>query len=468
MRSINRYKRRAGPALVLALIFSCSSLLLPACAEENGGPTGPAPPGAVTVTATTSANTVTVSWSAASGANSYVVSLAGGTETLGKTVGVSTHEVIFTEDDGLADGVTYTVTVMSVSAGVETPSTNSPTVTTNYFPWDEYFPMSLHETGQGKLTFYGTANNGLELYTEVAYSELSCQGCHSQASGMPPVSGRGCERCHDTPSPQLGAVVDASLGGVCGGCHGRQMAEAITHGYSDVHRDAGMDCMSCHTLEDVMGDGTEYTSMLEPGAIDAACGECHDMPASHDPHNGKLDCGSCHIQSVVSCDNCHFDTEVAGGGKVAYGQFVDWVLLLNRNGKVTVGNTQSLKWGNTASDPDTTTFVAMAPYYAHTITADGRSCGDCHNNAAVLDWADDGVMDVVTWDAMAGRLTHATGVIPVPPNYLTGLRFDFVDQATPAQGGPSGPWKFLETGPDTIQILFGEALTAAQMDALQF
>ena len=49
-----------------------------------------------------------------------------------------------------------------------------------------------------------------------------------------------------------------------------------------------------------MGDGTNYDSMLEPGAIDAACENCHDMPASHDPHGGKLDCGSCHIQSIVS------------------------------------------------------------------------------------------------------------------------------------------------------------------------
>ncbi|MCK5447142.1 MAG: hypothetical protein KAJ43_03320, partial [Gemmatimonadetes bacterium] len=124
-------------------------------------------------------------------------------------------------------------------------------------------------------------------------------------------------------------------------------------------------------------------------------------------------------------------------------------------------------WGNNANDPDGKTFIGMAPYYAHTITADGRSCGDCHNNEAVLDWAEDGVIDVVTWDAMTKRLNHMTGVIPVPPNYLGGLRFDFVDQATPAMRGPGGPWEFLETGPDSIHILFGEPLTQAQMDDLQ-
>ena len=152
---------------------------------------------------------------------------------------------------------------------------------------------------------------------------------------------------------------------------------------------------------------------------------------------------------------------------IPYGQFVDWVFLLNRNGQVTTGNFQSLKWGNKANDPDGKTFIGMAPYYAHTITADGRSCGDCHNNAAVQDWAADGVIDVVTWDAMAGSLNHMTGVIPVPPDYLEGLRFDFVDQATPAQGGPGGPWQFLEAGPDSIHILYGEPLTESQMDDLQ-
>ena len=460
---------RIAQALVLAVILPLA--FLPACSSNdngNGPPTGPDAPGAATVTATVNVDTVRLSWSTSSGATSYVASLEAGTDVLDQTVTAPTTQVVFTEVHGIEDGVTYTAGVLSINAEGQTPSTNSPTVTTNYFPWDEYFPTSLHETGHGKKTFYDEVPNaGFERFTGVAYGELSCQGCHSQASGMPPVNGRGCERCHDTPDPQLGAEVDASLTGVCAGCHGRQVAEAITHGYSDVHRDAGMDCMACHTLEDVMGDGTNYDSMLEPGAIDAACEDCHDMPASHDPHGGKLDCGSCHIQSIVNCYNCHFDTEVAGGGKIAYGQFVDWVFLLNRNGKVTTGNFQSLKWGNNANDPDGKTFIGMAPFYAHTITADGRSCGDCHNNEAVLDWADDGVIDVVTWDAMTKRLNHMTGVIPVPPNYLGGLRFDFVDQATPAMGGPGGPWEFLETGPDSIHILFGEPLTQAQMDDLQ-
>jgi len=74
---------------------------------------------------------------------------------------------------------------------------------------------------------------------------------------------------------------------------------------------------------------------------------------------------------------------------------------------------------------------------------------------------------LLTWDAMTKRLNHMTGVIPVPPNYLEGLRFDFVDQATPAMGGPGGPWEFLETGPDSVHILFGEPLAQAQMDDLQ-
>jgi hypothetical protein len=56
---------------------------------------------------------------------------------------------------------------------------------------------------------------------------------------------------------------------VCNGCHSRQGLEKSL--YSDVHRDMGFDCMACHTLEDVMGDGTEYLSLQDIGAIDSEC-----------------------------------------------------------------------------------------------------------------------------------------------------------------------------------------------------
>ena len=53
-------------------------------------------------------------------------------------------------------------------------------------------------------------------------------------------------------------------------------------------------------------------------------------------------------------------------------------------------------------------------------------------------------------------------MVPVPPDYQTALRFDFVDLDRP--GGKV--WSFLESGPDRIQMLFGESLTDSQMEKL--
>jgi hypothetical protein len=158
---------------------------------------------------------------------------------------------------------------------------------------------------------------------------------------------------------------------------------------------------------------------------------------------------------VVSCYNCHFETELQLDQKVAYGQFRDWVFLMNRNGKVHAANFQAVKHGDH-------TFVALAPFYAHTVSRKARGCLDCHGSAAVGDYLEDGVIDVVWWDEATGTLDHVEGVVPVPPDYGTALRFDFVDLDRP--GGTI--WSFLESGPDNIQILFGEPLSDAQMERL--
>ena len=418
----------------------------------------PTAPGAPQVTASTADTSVTVSWLQVTGASSYRTALDDGTDTLPMTPAAGEVQVVYYPADGIEDDVTYTVYVYAINDVGETPNASPPTVLTNYFPWDENFEISLHATGTGKMTWYDeTPNEGFEKYTGVVYDDLSCKGCHE------PATTGGCEACHDTANPTFGAQVDATLTGACGACHGRQKAEAIVHGYSDHHRDdLGYDCMDCHTLEDVMGDGNSYASMLDDGAIDASCDDCHTTLATntaHTIHSATVDCSACHIQSVVTCYNCHFETELQLDTKKAYGQFKDWLFLVNFRGKVHAANFQSVKIG---AGPDGQTFIAMAPFYAHTVEASVRSCGDCHQNAAVTDYFADGVIDVVTWNAGSSSLEYMTGVIPVPPDPITAMRFDFVDLDVP--GGTT--WDFLETGPDTLHMVYGTPLTAAQMTKL--
>ncbi len=197
--------------------------------------------------------------------------------------------------------MTYTAVVFALNADGETASTGAPQVLTNFFDWDEHYLTSLHATGMGKQTFYNvTPNNGFERFTGQPYSNLACKNCHD------PSATGACGSCHKDANgdpvadPTLGATVDASLTGSCGNCHGRQKAEALVQGYTDVHRDAGFDCMDCHSLEDVHGDGTMYASLLDDGAIDTRCEDCHTSLASnayHNNHSTTVDCSACHMQS---------------------------------------------------------------------------------------------------------------------------------------------------------------------------
>lgn len=442
----NSGSRRGLLALSLA-----AGVLVAACSDDDPDPvlSPPAPPGAVlSLEATTRGDTVKLTWLGAAGAASYRAELAGG-----PSKDASGLEAVFTRADGLQDGTTYTATVVAIGAGGETPGAQVK-VKTNFFPWDENFATSLHATGQGKQTYYNASPNaGLQVYTGIDYDELQCKTCH-----LPQFTG-GCKACHATDAPQLGATVDASLSGACGKCHSRQKAEAAN--YTDVHRSAGMQCMDCHTMEDLHGDGTSHASMLESDAIDPKCENCHKQVENHlfhSSHADDMDCAVCHTQSVVTCYNCHFETEVFAKKKIPYGQFKDWNFLINRDGKIHLANFQSVKWQDK-------TVIGWGPFYAHTISRNAvKSCGDCHDNPAVAKWFEDGAIDVVTWNESTQKLTHRTGFIPVPPNYdAGGMLFDFVDLDKPA----GSVWSFLERGPDRAHMPYGTPLTRAQMEKLR-
>jgi len=413
-----------------------------------------------------------VEWTGVEGAENYAASLTSdGNDPIADVFPASESSAdMCAEFYDIMDGVTYTAVVGAVF-GTETELSNTMSYMTDFFPWDDYFETSLHVTGAGKPFYYDISPNlGFERYTGIPYTDLACQGCHAVDSGFPgPATGKTCDRCHDTTDPQLGDEVDDSLAGPCGVCHGRQNLEAAN--YDDVHVTAGMGCMACHSLEDVHGDGTVYRTMIEDGAIDAECEHCHD-PAAHPAtmHAQTMDvyCTACHAASLVTCNNCHFDSEVNDHVKIFKGPpAMDWLFLLNRTRHtleyVTVGNYQSVIW------QDTSTLVAFGPYTPHTImpAADARSCNDCHNNAgdieAIEEYNANGTIQIVSFDAEL-NLIHPMGVVPFPEDYLTSYLFDWVSltQLDPPI------WVAVPTGTDTIQILpeFVRPLDTGQMSDL--
>ncbi len=408
----------------LPALVTCVLAILVASACERVPP-----PSAFSIMAATFPDSVKLEWQAQTGVDSFRVELAG-EQTLTKWL-AGGDEIV----------------------GGETRSDESPTVTANGFPWDEWFPTSLHATGQGLQTFYSAANGGLEQFAGVPYSELACKNCHE-----PSLTG-GCASCHDTPTPGPGAQVDDGVaeGQACAGCHGRQASE-VDAGLSDVHRDAGMTCMDCHTLEDVMGDGHGYSSLLERGAIHTECADCHTpVPANryHDWHAVAVDCSTCHMQGMITCYNCHYQSTLPEGESQLLKQVTNWIFLVNREGKIHPANMHSLVYeGNK--------LLIVAPGYGHTIARNAISgCDDCHGNAHILDLAEDSLLVVAEFDA-EGDVNTAAGLIPVPFNYETALVFDFV-----VYDAETETWSLLARGQDTTQLMFAEPLSGEQLEKLK-
>ncbi len=322
---------------------------------------------------------------------------------------------------------------------------------------------SLHTMRKGMETWYVAENGGFEGLTGVPYDELACKDCHR--SDQPNWEAPNCKDCHETNDPETEQET-------CLKCHGRQAAEINTHQLTDVHRDAGMGCVDCHDFDDIHDDGVEYDSMFDPGTMDAKCEDCHtSVPDNsyHGLHDGTVDCSACHTQTVVSCYNCHFDSEVAGKGKVAYGQFKDWKFLLNRDGKAYPGNIQALKFGKIEDGTDAT-FVVIAPYYSHSVARKAVDCDDCHGSELLNEYLSTGMIQVVKWNTGTRKLEQATGIIPVPPDYETALQFDFVDWDGVTRDQDDKPvWTFFKSTTDAFHMIekYGAPLTNAQINALK-
>jgi len=312
---------------------------------------------------------------------------------------------------------------------------------------EPFFSSSFHYTTRGMAYWYNKANGGIETITKIPYSKLPCYNCHVSS----------CDTCHKTTiNDKLAYSTEVARNQeICLGCHAREasiqkMDKAAKQ--EDVHSAKGMECMDCHTAREMHGDGIEYKSMKQIGAMDANCEKCHPSVApsiSHKVHRDKIDCKSCHVRHVVSCSNCHIETLIKEGKKVAI-PLSGWVFLMNYNGKVTSANMQ------TFVVPDNKTFLMFAPQNSHSIMKEGRKCDDCHGTENVkrvregklsLIWLENGVVK------------NVKGVIPV----VDGVIYD-----STYQNYKDGKWIPIAnpSSPVIHYAAFGEPLSKEQLKKL--
>jgi len=303
-------------------------------------------------------------------------------------------------------------------------------------------PNSLHGTANGMRWWYEQPG-GFGALSGVDYDATGCNDCHAQTTT--------CGDCHFNEDGTGG--INQPEG--CKSCHGRIGAENVLQ-LSDLHiAEKGMVCSDCHSYAEAHGTGADAPpdSMFAEGGLTTECVDCHtelpDVP-EHTRHGTQFDCDTCHVQSVVTCYNSHFQTLLDSHEKKAAATFKDFVILMNGpDGKVRTGSYQSVVY-------EDKTFVAFGPYHAHTITAQGRHCLDCHSSDRIDELNDTGHIAMTWWDSDAGQLQHATGVIPFVPDLFTWQFVDLVD----------GEWAPSSTDLTQYQNEFCTPLTEEQLSAL--
>jgi hypothetical protein len=311
-----------------------------------------------------------------------------------------------------------------------------------------FFLKSLHFTAKGMEFWYSKEKGGLELISGIPYSKLKCQNCHVS----------GCDRCHRTEKGKRLSYTNkaAQNQDMCLKCHAREQAMMridLRLKQEDVHLAKGMSCSDCHSKREMHGDGTQYTSLKEPGAMDTNCEKCHNaikQSDAHTVHEGKLDCKACHVRHVVSCTNCHFDHMVKTGKRKAI-PVDSWVFLMNYKGKVSSASMQTF-----LVRPNKT-FLMFAPHMSHSIMKEGRKCDDCHGAKSVQQVIKEKKLKL-TW-MEGGKVTNLKGVIPV----AQGVKYEcaYLDLK-------DGKWEPVKNPaePKVQFAAFGEPLTKEQLEAL--
>ncbi len=314
-------------------------------------------------------------------------------------------------------------------------------------PKETAIATSLHGTAAGMEYFYSDDQGGFEAVSEIPFDDLSCRNCHVEPTQ--------CIICHTNAgiTPENRFCTES--------CHFRQADEVSIRG--DVHlSDQGFDCSTCHKSSQVHGDGASYHSMLSaPNAVSCEQSGCHENVlteehnASHTRHGMSFECRACHSKSVLTYFATDFASTVRGETGSFYGSqpVDDWKFLVRdaRSGKITTANIRVMTHDGKA-------FYSVAPHQSHTIfKPNGTDCFTCHSSTAVAEYKADGIMTLTVWNDTTSSLTHVADVIPVPEDWETALKLDFVTRDT------SGNTVFVSDSADAVQMLFAEPIDVTRM-----
>lgn len=177
------------------------------------------------------------------------------------------------------------------------------------------YATSLHNTlnGYDVATFSRSVPENHPALEEAMNNH--CSSCHTT-----------CADCHiSQPNSVGGGFLDGHayiktppMTRTCTACHGSRVGNEYLgkNGEEipgDVHfRTARMNCVSCHSGENIHATPEDGVFNRYAGAEEPSCQTCHtDVGAAGDPitqhtiHGEKVQCQVCHSIEYTSCDGCH-------------------------------------------------------------------------------------------------------------------------------------------------------------------
>lgn len=162
-------------------------------------------------------------------------------------------------------------------------------------------------TGYRTIVALRAGQSELEGNLEAMFQQ-HCTGCHASCGqchvARPHSVGKGCVRGHVF-------YRRPNMIQNCTACHGSRVGEEFRGEHAgipaDVHYNRGMQCVACHSANELHGVGDQGSSRYEVSNA-PRCEDCHDVAGSntyHSIHLDKLSCQVCHSVAYKNCYSCH-------------------------------------------------------------------------------------------------------------------------------------------------------------------
>lgn len=264
---------------------------------------------------------------------------------------------------------------------------------------------SLHHTLNGMAHALRLRSGGEMSAPLATVWQADCATCHTTCGdchvALPDAVGGGLIKGHEF-------LRRAPMRDSCALCHGTRAGGEYLGRFDglapDVHFEAGMHCLDCHT-NDLHGDGRLYQSRWQVAGR-AQCSDCHavtadsDIPAHGDMHR-DVSCQVCHGQPYQNCFDCHTGEEDG-----AYFRRAGAAEMMLRIGRATPQDhphgITTLRHNPVARDSfdhfgtglmpvfdDVPNWKTAAPHNIRRRTPQNRSCAACHEDDSLFLGAED-------------------------------------------------------------------------------